>query len=289
MIESDKQNTFTADIVADLNAARPIVAGGTGGTTVTGARSSLDVLYGLKGTGTIGGVANAITLATGDSHASLTDGLLVSFKATSTNTGAATINVDGLGVKKIRSPGDTALTGGEITSGATLQLRYHTAYDSSAGAWELTNVTAFNGQYPFPSTQNPSSDANTLDDYEEGTWTPAITFGGGNTGITYGVQTGTYTKIGRQVICHGRLDFTSKGSSTGDAVLTGLPFTAVVNAGDFNATYYALFNTIGYGINGVVSSTTVSLYTGAPGSMIALNNTDFDNASSMSFTCIFIV
>src|SRR5262245_1079228 len=38
-----------------------------------------------------------------------------------------------------------------------------------------TAWTAKNGQLPFPALQNSSADANTLDDYEEGTWTPTIT------------------------------------------------------------------------------------------------------------------
>lgn len=67
--------------------------------------------------------------------------------------------------------------------------------------------------------------ANALDDYEEGTWTMGISFGGGSTGITYSNNTGTYTKIGRQVTVNGYISLTSKGSSTGNALLTGLPFT----------------------------------------------------------------
>jgi hypothetical protein len=52
------------------------------------------------------------------------------------------------------------------------------------------------GQITFPATQNPSADANTLDDYEEGTWTPTDTSGGG---LTFGTAAGTYTKIGDTV------------------------------------------------------------------------------------------
>lgn len=50
------------------------------------------------------------------------------------------------------------------------------------------------GQIKFPATQNASSDSNTLDDYEEGTWTPT-----GN-GITFSSASGAYTKTGRVVI-----------------------------------------------------------------------------------------
>lgn len=83
----------------------------------------------------------------------------------------------------------------------------------------------------FPATQIPSADANTLDDYEEGVFIPNITFGGGSTGIAYSVQQGQYTKHGRTVIYTLRIILTSKGSSTGNAVLTGMPFNC-------NSVYY---------------------------------------------------
>jgi hypothetical protein len=76
----------------------------------------------------------------------------------------------------------------------------------------------------FPATQSASSDANTLDDYEEGTFTAALTFGGGNTGMTTSFNTGQYTKIGKQVAVNGLLALTNKGSSIGAAVISGLPF-----------------------------------------------------------------
>ncbi len=80
-----------------------------------------------------------------------------------------------------------------------------------------------NGQIKFPATQNASSDANTLDDYEEGTWTPAFSVGGiTGTSITY---SGKYTKIGRVVIvtmeaysASGNLNISSY------AGFSGLPF-----------------------------------------------------------------
>ena len=61
--------------------------------------------------------------------------------------------------------------------------------------------------------------------YEEGGWTPQVTFGGGSTGIT-GSFVGRYTRIGREVFCHCTLSFTNKGSSTGNMTVGGLPFTS---------------------------------------------------------------
>ena len=69
--------------------------------------------------------------------------------------------------------------------------------------------------------------ANLLDDYEEGTWTPSFTYSGGNPAtVSYGNQTGHYTKIGN--ICHYtcdvRLTAFSRGSASGTLQLQGLPF-----------------------------------------------------------------
>jgi hypothetical protein len=65
-----------------------------------------------------------------------------------------------------------------------------------------------------------------LDDYEVGTWTMGVSFGGADVGVTYSSRTGSYTKVGRQVTISGAIFMTNKGSSTGDASITGLPFTA---------------------------------------------------------------
>ena len=90
------------------------------------------------------------------------------------------------------------------------------------------NTSATGTGIAFPATQSSSSDANTLDDYEEGTWTPGITFGGGSTGVTYSATNGGfYTKVGRLVTLTFVLDVTNKGSSTGVAVITGVPFSCI--------------------------------------------------------------
>lgn len=98
----------------------------------------------------------------------------------------------------------------------------------SVGAPATTNdALRYDGQIPFPATQNASAGANVLDDYEEGTFTPALKFGGSATGITYTYQVGTYTKVGRVVMFQAGISLTSKGAQTGAATITALPFTNV--------------------------------------------------------------
>ena len=77
--------------------------------------------------------------------------------------------------------------------------------------------------------------SNRLDDYEEGTWNGTIKFGGGDTGITYAANAGTYTKIGRMVNYSIRFILTSKGSSTGQMTIEGIPFTAANITGNYGS------------------------------------------------------
>lgn len=90
----------------------------------------------------------------------------------------------------------------------------------------LLNLSASSaGQIQFPASQNASANANTLDDYEEGTWTPTINFGGASTGITYSVQSGSYTKFGNRFLLDAHVQVSNKGSSVGSAFLSGIPGT----------------------------------------------------------------
>lgn len=96
------------------------------------------------------------------------------------------------------------------------------------GTWRVLPMSTY-GQLPFPSTQNASADANTLDDYEEGTWTPIIGGAGGQSGQTYGLQDGRYTKVGKWVSLVALVYFSgaggAKGTITGVVTIKGIPFT----------------------------------------------------------------
>jgi hypothetical protein len=81
----------------------------------------------------------------------------------------------------------------------------------------------------FPATQSASTNANTLDDYEEGTWTPAIA--GATTAGTYTYEAartgGRYTKVGNFVTVWGVVRINAITSAgTGSLLITGLPFAA---------------------------------------------------------------
>jgi Phage tail repeat like len=96
----------------------------------------------------------------------------------------------------------------------------------------LTMGGTFAGNLKFPTTQNPSFDPNTLDDYEEGIFNPALMIGGFTAGITYTVRSGRYIKIGRLVNVQLSIALTSKGMGTGAVMISGLPFPAITSAAE---------------------------------------------------------
>jgi hypothetical protein len=111
------------------------------------------------------------------------------------------------------------------------------------------NTSASGVGVAFPATQVASSDANTLDDYEEGTFTPVIV-GTTSAGTgTYTVQNGFYTKIGNQVFIAITIRWTAH-TGTGNMKITGLPFTS--NGSGVNpATYTSYFTNIALTANNV--------------------------------------
>jgi len=123
-----------------------------------------------------------------------------------------------------------------------------TAVNHEVGAITATGVVEVNNGIKFPSTQVASADANTLDDYEEGTWTPVVSDLTNNAVMHGSFNTASYVKIGRSVFLNGFiqvLDKTDPGTSTdvtGGMVLTGLPFVGLgtdEGSGSFSVGYTA--------------------------------------------------
>ena len=120
----------------------------------------------------------------------------------------------------------------------------------------------------FPATQSASSGANTLDDYEEGTWTPSLYTTGAGT-FTYSAQTGgTYVKIGRLMYLSGVIGVATKsGGSAGDSLGFAIPVPA--GGGDVSG------SGIGYNISAATSGnlTVPSGYSGFPQGGVCTPNT----------------
>lgn len=133
----------------------------------------------------------------------------------SVSSGAATLNRDALGAVAIKQYDST---GAKVNSVIVSGQIYDIEFDGTDYVILNPTVPVYNsildlasGQIKFPATQNPSSNANTLDDYEEGTWTPDVQ---GVTGTIQSVS-GNYVKVGRMI--------------TYSALITGVTTVAFTN------------------------------------------------------------
>ena len=116
---------------------------------------------------------------------------------------------------------------------------------------DATGTVVISGTTPslngitFPATQVASADVNTLDDYEEGTWTPTLSAGFSTAPTSYSQQSGSYTKIGRFVFATMVLDPNGAVGQGSIIKFGGLPFlsnASITSCGAF-VTYQASFNT----------------------------------------------
>jgi len=113
-----------------------------------------------------------------------------------------------------------------IFSGVTnsvLSVKTATYLSFETNDTERIRIPADAGGIQFPAVQAASSNANTLDDYEEGTWTPTITPQSGS--LTAYTSSGTYTKIGRAVTVTFNTTITTSGTASGFMSIFGFPFT----------------------------------------------------------------
>ena len=114
-------------------------------------------------------------------------------------------------------------------------------------------------------------------------WTPVLTFGGASVGITYDTQTGVYFSIGGMNFFRVSINLSSKGTSTGTAIITGIPVTAI--NGTFPCCLQCDNITFTDGIIARIQLTNIyisNLTSG--GSRVDLTNTAFVNNSVMIIT-----
>lgn len=199
---------------AKINGALSISGAATLNSTLTvsGAavlQSTLNILGGATLSSTLT-VSGAVTMAS-----TLSVSGVATFKSAVSCSAGATIGGN-------LTVSGAAVFGGGVTVGGTL---------TTSGAVVVGGtVTVLGGQVAFPATQNASADANTLDDYEEGTWTPTLTFAtAGNLVVVYSQRLGYYTKIGRAVTVQVRVQTSTFTHTTasGNSQITGLPFTPI--------------------------------------------------------------
>jgi hypothetical protein len=173
------------------------------------------------------------------------------FTASAGNLGSAkmTIKSDGnVGIGTSSPATDLDVAGNILTSSAlylnSLSVGSMAYFSYSGGNSRLWNTV--NGALVFGTNNTermrilPSggitfngdtATANALDDYEEGTWTPAIATTTGSITINSSFSGGSYTKIGDTVIAWAKIRPLSQSSPTGGLDITGLPFTAKSGSG----------------------------------------------------------
>jgi hypothetical protein len=139
------------------------------------------------------------------------------------------------------------------------------SFTSTIGVGAAT-ASASGAGITFPATQSASSDANTLDDYEEGTWTPAFSASGAT--FTYNAEVGGwYTKIGRVVTVGFTVGSASRTGGSGAITITGLPFTQGSVSNAFSAGSVGTVNQwahsssyVQWGIRLVTGSSSIAIF-----------------------------
>jgi hypothetical protein len=216
---------------------------------------------------------------------SITDYSGIDFRNSSANTGSnaiARIGVIAASAGSSMNFGTSnTYVNGVTNTAMSINPSGNVQFASSISVGNVTPTTSGFG-ITFPATQSASSDANTLDDYEEGSWTPSV---GGT--ATYTAQSGRYTKIGNKVFIEGIITINTIGTgSVGD--ISGLPFTTNASSplGSISVGYYSvsatsityISATLALGQNNI----NLRVAGNAGGSMGAV--TFFQNSASIYFT-----
>jgi len=133
-----------------------------------------------------------------------------------------------------------------------------------------------------------SGSANTLDDYEEGTWTPTITGSTTAGTATYSAQEGKYTKIGNFVYAKAYIVWNS-GTGVGNLQISGLPFTSSNDSGFHNTGTMFIQNvawTGDYLSHFVKNNSTNMLLYGIANNSTA-TQVSYDAAGDMQLMCVY--
>ena len=138
------------------------------------------------------------------------------------------------------------------------------------------------GNIAFPATQAPSTNPNTLDDYEEGTWTGTD---GSGAGLSIAFVGGRYTKIGRLVYVSAETIEYPVTANTATATLGGLPFT---NGGQNTGVAALVTTNVNANRALVVANTTTALFY-PTSSITASTNAQLSNTIIYGFAAVYQV
>lgn len=244
-----------------------------------------------------GGSADGLTLTVAPAITAYTAGQIFWTRLTATNvTTTPTLSVSGLTAKTIVKSGGGALAASDLTSGDIAGFAYQSSLDK--WMWFGPGTTGFSlGAHTWTGLQNFAAAGITFGDetlqvYDEGTWTPAITLGSGS--LTYTQQTGKYRKIGTAVLCTGQIIVNVATTPSGSATMTGLPFTVFNNSANISvggcepAGFAATLTTTMTGPRANTNSTNAALKKyAATGGAGADPGADFANSCILSFSVFY--
>ena len=276
------------DLSNGVTGTLPVGNGGTGNTTgaATAVKSNATTgLMEIVGPGT--GTTRVMTIPNANFTAARTD-------AAQTFTGLQTLN-DGAQIpsgQRLYLGTTGFLAEVYYNANGNLSLSPRSGYNTQLDAGNLVIATSGKG-IDFSATPGTGT-SELLADYEEGTWTPVLAFGGGSTGITYTSRDATYTKVGRLVRVTCKIVLSSKGSSTGFATLTGLPFSSGADTFSNNIidTISAMANlTAGGAIFGGLGESDNTIYLLVYGTVnrTTVDETYFQNTSQFSLDLTYSV
>jgi hypothetical protein len=181
------------------------------------------------------------------------------------------------------------LTGGTVTGTVT----FNSAITGAAATFSGI-VAANGGGIQFPATQVASADANTLDDYEEGTFSPTAIGGTSGTG-TPTDQRGNYVKVGGWVFVQLYIAF-DKNTLLGNVKIANLPFTSKntyylsTSCGYWTGLATAILNPTSYMGGGQSSFTVTKLTAASTNTNAPLTNTDLSaSANEFMFSLFYQV
>jgi hypothetical protein len=153
-----------------------------------------------------------------------------------------------------------------------------TKFPTTIGVGGATPSTSGSG-ISFPATQSASTDANTLDDYEEGTWTATLTPDtSGTITVNNATSVNRYTKIGQLVTITATIQVSSVSSPVGRLALGGLPFSQDSSSIGGQCVYNLGLTGSPGGFYQIISGGTTNLYLDiqtADGTNPAINGSNF--------------
>ena len=216
------------------------------------------------------------------------DAVIGSANATSgDNTGLVIVtNSTGKGWIGFNNANNSSIPGQVTYNFSTNVMGFRSSGNYEFDVGNIKILTAGKGIDFSANTNAAGMTSELLSWYEEGIWTPTLRFGGGSTGITYTTQQGRYTRVGRTVTVRFEINLSNKGSSTGEADVTGLPFAAA-NLNSMSVYLYANFDaTYRVGI-AYLNASSINEIAGSGTSFFT--NAQFTNTSRFWGTCTYQV